>query len=105
MLRRIKEDAEKYLKEPVEEAIISVSAGMDDAARLAVKRAGALAGLKVEQLMNEASAAALEQWFLINFCFMGDLTIHSQSLCRKSIYLYQKGTDGACPRHTKLKEP
>ncbi len=59
LLRRIKEDAEKYLKEPVEEAIISVSACMDDAARLAVKRAGALAGLKVEQLMNEASAAAL----------------------------------------------
>ena len=54
LLRRIKEDAEKYLKEPVEEAIISVSAGMDDAARLAVKRAGALAGLKVEQLMKEA---------------------------------------------------
>ena len=59
VLRKLKEDAERYLGEPVEEAIISVPAYFNDMARTATKRAGILAGLKVERIINEPSAAAL----------------------------------------------
>lgn len=59
VLRKLKEDAERYLNEPVEEAVISVPAYFNDKARKATKRAGALAGLKVDRIINEPSAAAL----------------------------------------------
>lgn len=59
VLRKLKEDAEAYLQEPVEEAIISVPAYFNDMGRNATKRAGVLAGLKVERIINEPSAAAL----------------------------------------------
>ncbi len=59
VLRKLKEDAEQYLGEAVEEAIISVPAYFNDMARNATKRAGALAGLRVERIINEPSAAAL----------------------------------------------
>lgn len=59
VLKRIKGDAEAYLGEQVEEAIVSVPAYFNDMGRNAVKRAGVLAGLKVERIINEPSAAAL----------------------------------------------
>lgn len=59
VLRRLKEDAERYLGEPVEEAVISVPAYFNDMARKATKDAGTLAGLRVERIVNEPSAAAL----------------------------------------------
>lgn len=59
VLRRLKEDAEQFLGEPVSEAIISVPAYFNDMARSATKRAGTLAGLQVERIVNEPSAAAL----------------------------------------------
>lgn len=59
VLRRLKEDAENYLGEEVEEAVISVPAYFNDMARSATKNAGRLAGLKVERIINEPSAAAL----------------------------------------------
>lgn len=59
VLKKLKEDAERYLGEEVEEAIISVPAYFNDMARNATKRAGRLAGLKVERIINEPSAAAL----------------------------------------------
>lgn len=59
ILKALKEDAEAYLNEPVEEAIISVPAYFNDIARNATRRAGQLAGLKVERIINEPSAAAL----------------------------------------------
>lgn len=59
VLRKLKQDAERYLGEPVEEAVISVPAYFNDMARKATKDAGALAGLKVERIINEPSAAAL----------------------------------------------
>ncbi len=59
VLRKLKEDAERYLGEPVEEAVISVPAYFNDMARKATKDAGALAGLHVERIINEPSAAAL----------------------------------------------
>ena len=59
VLKKLKEDAERYLGEPVEEAIISVPAYFNDMARNATKRAGMLAGFKVERIINEPSAAAL----------------------------------------------
>ena len=55
VLRKLKEDAEAYLGEPVAEAVVSVPAYFAEAARTATKRAGALAGLKVERLVNEPS--------------------------------------------------
>lgn len=59
VLRRLKADAEAYLHEPVTEAVVSVPAYFNDRGRNAVKRAGALAGLHVERIINEPSAAAL----------------------------------------------
>lgn len=60
VLKRLKEDAEKFLGEPVEEAVISVPAYFDDNRRSATKLAGKLAGLQVERLINEPSAVALK---------------------------------------------
>ena len=59
VLRKLKEDAERYLGEAVEEAVISVPAYFNDKQRYATKKAGELAGIKVERLVNEPSAAAL----------------------------------------------
>ncbi|MBE6841360.1 MAG: molecular chaperone HscC [Ruminococcus sp.] len=59
VLRKIKQDAEAFLGEPVEEAIISVPAYFDDNCRNATKLAAKLSGLNVERLINEPSAAAL----------------------------------------------
>lgn len=59
VLRRLKEDAQRYLGETVEEAVVSVPAYFNDKARKATKNAGELAGLKVERIINEPSAAAL----------------------------------------------
>lgn len=59
VLRKIKEDAERYLGEEIEEAVISVPAYFDDLRRTATKKAAALSGLKVERLVNEPSAAAM----------------------------------------------
>lgn len=59
IIKQLKIDAENYLKEVVKEAIISVPAYFDDNARSATKLAGELAGLKVERIINEPSAAAL----------------------------------------------
>lgn len=59
ILKRLKEDAESYLGEEVLEAVISVPAYFNDAQRKATKRAGELAGLKVERLISEPTAAAI----------------------------------------------
>ncbi|MEY8420107.1 Hsp70 family protein [Oscillospiraceae bacterium 44-5] len=59
VLRRLREDAESYLGEVVDEAVVSVPAYFAEAQRAATKRAGALAGLTVERLVNEPSAAAV----------------------------------------------
>lgn len=59
VLRSLKEDAESYLGEPVTEAVISVPAYFDDKRRKATKRAGELAGLKVERMISEPTAAAV----------------------------------------------
>lgn len=58
VLRALKEDAEVYLNEEVTEALISVPAYFDDRRRKAVKRASFLAGLKVERIISEPTAAA-----------------------------------------------
>lgn len=60
VLRKLREDAEKYLGEPVTEAVISVPAYFNDDKRCATKNAGLLAGLRVERLINEPSAVALK---------------------------------------------
>jgi len=59
VLRSLKEDAESFLGHPVTEAIITVPAYFSDAQRKATRVAGQLAGLKVERLLNEPTAAAL----------------------------------------------
>ena len=59
VLRALKEDAESFLGCPVEEAVISVPAYFNDSRRRAVKRAGELAGFKVERLISEPTAAAV----------------------------------------------
>ncbi len=59
VLKALKEDAEAYLGEEVTEAVISVPAYFDDKRRKATKRAGELAGLKVERMISEPTAAAV----------------------------------------------
>ncbi len=59
VIRSIVDDAERYLGEPVSEAIVSVPAYFYDSQRFATKKAGALANVHVERIVNEPSAAAL----------------------------------------------
>ncbi|WP_128103710.1 molecular chaperone HscC [Paenibacillus sp. DCT19] len=59
ILKSLKADAEAYLGETVTEAVISVPAYFNDAQRKATKRAGQLAGLQVERLLSEPTAAAI----------------------------------------------
>lgn len=59
VLQRLKAAAEEFLGEPVTEAIITVPAYFDDTQRQATKDAGKIAGLKVERIINEPTAAAL----------------------------------------------
>ncbi|MCL2491534.1 MAG: molecular chaperone DnaK [Coriobacteriia bacterium] len=58
-LAKLKADAEKYLGEPVTEAVITVPAYFNDAQRQATKDAGKIAGLDVKRIVNEPTAAAL----------------------------------------------
>jgi molecular chaperone DnaK len=59
ILRALKESAEAYLGEKVERAVITVPAYFNDSQRQATKDAGQIAGLKVERIINEPTAAAL----------------------------------------------
>lgn len=59
ILQKIKSDAESYLGEKVTEAVITVPAYFDDAQRQATKQAGEIAGLNVQRIINEPTAAAL----------------------------------------------
>ncbi|MFN7966032.1 MAG: molecular chaperone DnaK [Acidobacteriota bacterium] len=59
ILQKLKRDAEAYLGETVDQAVITVPAYFNDAQRQATKDAGQIAGLKVERLVNEPTAAAL----------------------------------------------
>ncbi|MGB1311369.1 MAG: Hsp70 family protein [Leucothrix sp.] len=59
VLARLKEDAEKHLGESLTQAVISVPAYFNDTQRKATKQAGEMAGLSVERLVNEPTAAAI----------------------------------------------
>ncbi|MFV1970364.1 MAG: molecular chaperone DnaK, partial [Acidimicrobiia bacterium] len=59
ILQKLKADAEAYLGEPVLKAVITVPAYFGDAQRQATKEAGQIAGLEVERIVNEPTAAAL----------------------------------------------
>ncbi len=59
ILKKIKEDAEAYLGDKVEKAVITVPAYFDDSQRQATKQAGEIAGLEVVRIINEPTAAAL----------------------------------------------
>ncbi|MGD1991832.1 MAG: molecular chaperone DnaK [Anaerolineae bacterium] len=59
VLRKLKQDAEAYLGEPVEQAVITVPAYFNDSQRQATKDAGKIAGLEVLRIINEPTAASL----------------------------------------------
>jgi molecular chaperone DnaK len=59
VLQKLKRDAEAYLGEPVTDAVITVPAYFSDAQRQATKEAGEIAGLNVQRIVNEPTAAAL----------------------------------------------
>ncbi|GAB2484053.1 molecular chaperone DnaK [Luteococcus sediminum] len=59
VLQKLKRDAEAYLGEPVTNAVITVPAYFSDAERQATKEAGEIAGLSVDRIINEPTAAAL----------------------------------------------
>src|SRR6185369_5534665 len=59
ILRKLKGDAERALATEITRAVITVPAYFNDAQRAATKRAGELAGLTVERIVNEPTAAAL----------------------------------------------
>ena len=63
VLSRMKADAEKFLGEPVDKAVITVPAYFNDNQRQATKDAGKIAGLEVERIVNEPTAAALAYGF------------------------------------------
>ncbi len=63
ILQKLKTDAEEKLGEKITEAVITVPAYFDDAQRKATKEAGEIAGLKVDRLVNEPTAAALAYGF------------------------------------------
>jgi len=59
ILQKIKKDAESFLGEPIQKAVITVPAYFNDSQRQATKDAGAIAGLEVERIINEPTAASL----------------------------------------------
>ena len=59
VLKELKKVAEDYLGETVEQAVITVPAYFNDSQRQSTKEAGEVAGLKVERIINEPTAAAL----------------------------------------------
>ena len=59
VLQKIKKDAESFLGDTVEKAVITVPAYFDDAQRQATKDAGKIAGLNVERIVNEPTSASL----------------------------------------------
>ncbi len=59
ILQNLKNTAESYLGEKVDKAVITVPAYFNDAERQATKDAGKIAGLEVERIINEPTAAAL----------------------------------------------
>lgn len=59
ILKKQKEDAEKFLGTPITQAVITVPAYFNDSQRNATKAAGEIAGLKVERIINEPTAASL----------------------------------------------
>ena len=63
LLQRLKQAAEEFLGDTVTEAIITVPAYFDDAQRQATRDAGKIAGLEVERIINEPTAAALAYGF------------------------------------------
>jgi len=63
LLRKLIDDASTYLGEPVEAAVITVPAYFNDAQRQATRDAGRLAGITVERILNEPTAAALAYGF------------------------------------------
>ena len=63
ILAKMKETAQDYVGEPVTDAVITVPAYFDDAQRQATKDAGKIAGLNVQRILNEPTAAALAYGF------------------------------------------
>ena len=59
ILRKVRADAEEYLNHSIEKAVITVPAYFGDKQRQATKRAGEIAGLEVERIINEPTAAAI----------------------------------------------
>ncbi len=59
ILQKLKKDAEDYLGQPVDSAVITVPAYFTDSQRQATKDAGKIAGLEVQRIINEPTAAAL----------------------------------------------
>ncbi len=66
VIRKLVDDAETFLGEKVEEVIVSVPAYFNDAQRYATKLAGQFAGVKIERIINEPSAAALAKKSMSN---------------------------------------
>jgi Fe-S protein assembly chaperone HscA len=80
ILSELKSWAEKFFKEPVERAVVTVPAYFNDAQRQATKDAGRLAGLEVLRLVNEPTAAALAYG------------LHKQKRGRVAVYDFGGGT-------------
>ena len=66
IIRKLVDDAETFLGEKIDEVIVSVPAYFNDAQRYATKLAGQFAGVKIERIINEPSAAALAKKSMSN---------------------------------------
>lgn len=65
IIKKLKNDAEKHLGEPVTDAVITVPAYFNDVERTATVHAGQLAGLNVLKVINEPTAAALAYFYCV----------------------------------------
>lgn len=100
ILKRLKQDAELALGEPVTDAVITVPAYFDDARRTATKQAGKMAGFNVMRVLNEPTAAAIsyglddEKNGTILVYDLGGGTFDVTALRVKDLNFEVLGTDG-----------
>ena len=100
ILKRLKQDAELALGEPVTDAVITVPAYFDDARRTATKQAGKMAGFNVMRVLNEPTAAAIsyglddEKYGTILVYDLGGGTFDVTALRVKDLNFEVLGTDG-----------
>src|ERR671913_536164 len=85
-LAKLKADAEAYLGETVDSAVITVPAYFNDDQRQATKDAGRIAGLDVKRIINEPTAASLAYWLVAEFKRDQGIDLTQDSMALQRLY-------------------